>query len=91
MRSLTVAAKDVHSANELHGALAQFGAELEQAEPDGYCVVVPLRRRTERQIIEVLDAIQAYVTGRNDGPARVDLDGRTYTMHSLRPPEPARG
>jgi hypothetical protein len=80
MRSLTVAAKNLQSAQALHGALAEFDAELQQSEPNGYSVVVSLRG-PERRIVDVLDALQRHVTDRNDGPARVDLDGRKYTMH----------
>jgi hypothetical protein len=80
MRSLTVAAKNLQSAEALHGALAEFDAELKQSEHNGYCVVVSLKG-PERRIVEVLDALQQHVTDRNDGPARVDLDGRRYTMH----------
>ena len=80
MRSLTVAAKNLQSAEALHGALAEFDAELKQSEHNAYCVVVSLEG-PERRIVDVLDALQQHVTDRNDGPARVDLDGRRYTMH----------
>jgi hypothetical protein len=80
MRSLTVAAKNLDSAQQLHSALAEFDAELEQSEHNGYCVVVSLKG-PGRRIVEVLDALQKHVTDRDDGPAQVDLDGRSYTMH----------
>jgi hypothetical protein len=80
MRSLTVAAKNLQSAQALHGALADFDAEMQQSERNDYCVVVSLKG-PERRIVDVLDALQKHVTARNDGPARVDLDGRSYTVH----------
>jgi hypothetical protein len=36
---------------------------------------------TERQLVGVLGGIQAYISVRDEGPARVDLDGRRYTFH----------
>jgi hypothetical protein len=80
LRSLTVAAKNLQSAQALHSALAGFDAELQQSEGNGYCVVVSLKG-PERRIVDVLGALQKHVIDRNDGPARVDLDGRPYTMH----------
>ena len=80
MRSLTVAAKNLDSAQQVYSALSQFGAELQQSKHNGYCVVVSLNG-SDRRIVDVLDALQKHVIDRDDGPARVDLDGRTYTMH----------
>jgi hypothetical protein len=80
LTSLTVAAKNLQSAEALHSALAEFDAELQQSEHNGYCVVVSLKG-PERRIVDVLDTLQKHVADRDDGPARVDLDGRSYTMH----------
>jgi hypothetical protein len=41
-------------------------------------------RGADRGVIEILDALERHVTDRNDGPARVELDGKRYTLHSER-------
>jgi hypothetical protein len=81
MRSLIVEAKSLTSASELCEALAEFKPDLTGNEADGYFVLIPLRG-PDRHVLAVLDAIQNYIESRSDGPARVELDGQRYTMHS---------
>jgi hypothetical protein len=79
MRSLTVEARSLEGARALYSALSPFGPELSGSDENGYRVAVALRG-SDRQVIAVLDAIEGYVSGRSDGPARLELDGRRYTL-----------
>jgi hypothetical protein len=79
MRSLTVEARSLEGARALYGALSPFGPELSGSHENGYRVAVALRG-SDRQVIAVLDAIEGYVSSRNDGPALLELDGRRYTL-----------
>jgi hypothetical protein len=86
MASLTVEARSLEGAHGLCSALSSFGPELSGSDENGYRVVVALRG-SDRQVVAVLDAIEGYVSRRNDGPARLELDGRRYTLaaRSARP------
>jgi hypothetical protein len=79
MRSLSVEASSLESARALHSALAEFHPELSGSEDEGYRVTVELGS-FDRKVISVLDAIEEHVSIRNDGAARINLDGRTYTL-----------
>jgi len=79
MRTLTIEARSLESACGFVGALSAFDAKLIQ-EVDGYFVEVAIRG-SNRRIMDVLNALEAYVTRREGGAAVVDLDGRRYTMH----------
>lgn len=80
MRSLTIDARSLQSAQALYNALSSFLPELIGDDQSGYRVTVPLGT-SDRQIIEILDAIERHVTERDSGPARVELEGRQYTLH----------
>jgi hypothetical protein len=56
--------------------LEGFEAELVENEDGHYQVQVSLDG--DRDIGNVLGAIDTHVTERADGPARLDLDGRRY-------------
>jgi hypothetical protein len=79
MKSLTVEARSLQGARALYSALSPFSPELSGSDENGYRVAVALRG-PDRQVIAVLDAIERYVSTRNDGPARLELDGRRYTL-----------
>jgi hypothetical protein len=79
MASLTVEATSLETARGLYSALSSFGPELSGSDESGYRVVVALRG-SDRHVVAVLDAIEGYVSRRKDGPARLELDGRRYTL-----------
>jgi hypothetical protein len=81
MRAITVEAKNLDSARLLHAALSRFHPELLGSDDEGYRVSVELRNN-DRDIVPVLDAIERYVSERASDPARIELDGRQYTMHA---------
>jgi hypothetical protein len=80
MRSLTVDAKTRESADALYAALSAFRAEITGGDGDGYRVTVELRN--DREVVSILDVLMRHVSDRSDGPARVGLDGRKYTLHA---------
>lgn len=82
MRAITIEAKSVGSARRLYNALIEFHPELAGSEDDGYRVSVELGS-SESRLIDVLTAIEQYVTEANSGPARIDVDGRRYTLHAV--------
>ena len=69
------------SAREMLVVLSPFEARL--VEMDARDVIV-VDLAGDVQIVEVLNALQRYVTERADGAARMDFNGRSFTMH----PEP---
>jgi hypothetical protein len=81
MRAFTVEAKSLESACSLRGALSQFRAELTGSDEEGYRVTVDLGE-SDREVIAVLNVIETHVSARNDGLARVELDGRPYLLHT---------
>ncbi len=89
MRALTVEARSLESARGLYDALARFHPQLGGSDEQGYRVTVELGS-FNRQVVAVLNAIEEYVSNRDEGAARVELDGRTYTVHAAEagsPPE----
>jgi hypothetical protein len=81
MQMLTIAAASPQSARALVDALSEFQVELLERKYGRRDIVVELGG-SDREIIDVLSAIEAYVTQRRDGPARIELNGRSYTMHA---------
>jgi hypothetical protein len=81
MRAITVEAKSLESARDLYTALFAFRPALTGSDEQGYRVTVELGSGSDRQIIAILDALEEHVTERASGPARIELDGRRYTMH----------
>jgi hypothetical protein len=77
MDSLVLHAVSRESARGFCAALAEFGATLVEAE-GRYQVAIPLSG--DREIIAVLNSLEKYVTQRGDGPARLELGGRNYTL-----------
>jgi hypothetical protein len=83
MRAITIEAKSVGSARRLYNALIEFHPELAGSEDDGgYRVSVGLGS-SESRIVDVLNAVEEYVVEGNTGPARVNVDGRRFTLHAV--------
>jgi len=80
MRAFIVEARSLESARALHDALSDFRADLSGSEETGYRVTVELGTNDHR-VLEVLGAVQQFVSDRRDGPAQVELGGRRYTVH----------
>jgi hypothetical protein len=78
LKRLTIEAADLESARGLCRALAGFDAKLEEDE-HGVCLVI-VTIESDRDIVEVLGAIERHIRGRNGGPARIGLDGNRYVM-----------
>jgi hypothetical protein len=86
LRAINIEAKSLESARALYAALSKFDPELVGNKDDGYRVSIDLGGG-DSQIVAVLDALETHVTERAGGPARVELDGRHYTLHG-EPPIP---
>jgi hypothetical protein len=80
MQSLIVEATSHDSAQALYEALIGFEREVSGSDEEGYRVAVTLGG-ADQEVIAVLAAIQKHVSEHRDGPARLDLDGRNYTVH----------
>ena len=87
MRAITVEAESVGPARSLYNALIEFHPELSGSEDKGYRVSVELGT-SESRILDVLGAIEDFVTEANSGPASIDVGGRRYTMHAVLPEPP---
>jgi len=81
LRSLSIEARSLQSAQALYSALSSFLPELEGDDERGYRVTVPLTTN-DKQVIEILDAIEQHVTERGKEPARVEIEGHHYTLHA---------
>lgn len=78
MDSLVLHPVSLESARGFCAALAEFGATLVEGENGRYQVAIPLSG--DREIIAVLNSLERYVTRRGDGPARLELGDRSYTL-----------
>jgi hypothetical protein len=78
MQTLTIGPASLERARAMLESLRGFEAELVESEDGRYKLQVSLDG--DRDINRVLGAIDAYVTERGDGPARLDLDGRRYLI-----------
>lgn len=81
MESLVIHAVSLESAEGFCAGLSAFDPKLTEAEPGRYEVGIPLRG-SDRAIVAVLNALEDYVTHRGNGPARIEVYGRRYTMHA---------
>jgi hypothetical protein len=86
MQSLTIEAVTPDTAFALRDALSGFRAELRVTEEGRSYVEVTLGQN-DRKFVEVLNAIEDYVTRRAAGPAQIGLNGREYALHAV--PAPA--
>jgi hypothetical protein len=82
MRAITVETTSVGPARSLYNALLDFYPELTGSEDECYRVSVELGS-SESRVLDVLSAIERYVTEADDGPASMTVDGRAYTMHAV--------
>ena len=81
MESLVIHAASRESAEAFCAALSEFDPKLTVGE-NGRCQVeIPVARSNQKTLAAV-NALEAYVSTRSDGPARLDLDGQQYTLHA---------
>ena len=80
MQTLTIRAVSPQSARALLHALSEFHVELAKADGRRELTVTFSH---EREIVAVLHVLAQYVNERETGPARISLEGRDYTMHSV--------
>lgn len=80
MQTITIEAASAESAPDLYVVLARFGADLRDTDDGRRFIDVDVSGDCD--IVEVLNAIEHYVTHRNDGAARVAFDGRSYTLQA---------
>ena len=85
MQTLTIKAVTLESARGFMSGLGGFRAELSKGEDGSYLVEITLGGG-DREITALLNALENYVTHRNQGPAEVGLAGRTYELHPTNPP-----
>ena len=81
MQTLTIRAATPESARGLYEALSEFDVELHAGE-DGRSRVEVRLGGGDREIVDVLNAIERHVAERNGGPARIRLNERDYTLHA---------
>jgi hypothetical protein len=79
MQTLTIDAATADSAAALYSALSAFRTELVEWE-GRYRVEVSLGR-SDREVVDVLNAIERFVNERHTGSARIKLNGHDYTLH----------
>jgi hypothetical protein len=79
VQGLTIEGKSIESTRGFCDALSAFHAELIKDSDGRYRVAVQLT--SNGQIIDVLNALEQHVTERDTGLARLELDGRRYTLH----------
>lgn len=80
MESLEIHAASRESAEGFRDALKEFDVKLVGSEDGRYRVEIPLAGHDTKKIIAALNALEAYVTQRGDGPARVELGGHPYLV-----------
>jgi hypothetical protein len=80
MRALTIEAGRLVAAHGLYNALSEFHPELGGDAAEGHHITVELGN--DVRVAVVLDAIQDHITARNDGPARMQLEGHHYTFRA---------
>jgi hypothetical protein len=67
-------------------ALSGLHPRLVVGEEGRYRVEIPLGGG-DRQVLQALRTIEAYVSARGDGPARLDLGAQRYTLHPQTRPD----
>lgn len=81
MQTITIEGATPESALALYQALACFRADLRETD-DGRSFIDVELRAGDREIVDVLNAVEDYVTHRHDGPARLAFNGHDYTLHA---------
>jgi hypothetical protein len=87
MQSLTIEAATPDTAFALRDALSEFRAEL-RVTVDGRSYVEVTLGQSDLEIVEVLNAIEDYVTQRAAGLAgreRIAFNGRKHALHVVPP------
>jgi len=79
MRNLIIDAASFESAQGFFEALSAFGPSLVVTEDGTYQVWISMEA-SNRRVIETLNAVENHVIERGSGPARLELDGRSYLM-----------
>ena len=79
MRTLWIEAASREAADSLSAALVAFRPDVLDQDVENPVVRVQVSGGND-EIVALLNAIQAYVTSRAQGPAVIGLDGRTYVM-----------
>jgi len=79
MQRITIHAATAYSARAMVAALCEFDSEM-SAVDRCYEVTVRLRGR-DGEIVDVLNALELFVTERESGPAHIDFEGHEYTLH----------
>jgi len=85
MESFDIHAVSRESAEGFCAALKEFDAKLVETDEGRYLVEIPLTGGDTKKIIAALNALEAYVTQRGHGPARVELGGRRYLVDAATP------
>ena len=85
MQTITIEAVTPDSAFELRNALSEFRAELRVTE-DGRSYVEVTLGQSDREVLEVLYAIEDYVTQRAADPALTGVTGREAALHAVPAP-----
>jgi hypothetical protein len=85
MQTITIEAVTPDSGFELRNALSGFRAELRVTE-DGRSYVEVTLGRSDREVLEVLYALEDYVTQRAAGPAWTADNGRGVALHAVPAP-----
>jgi hypothetical protein len=86
MQTITIEAVSPDTAFALRNALSGFRAELRVTE-DGRSYVEVTLGQSDREVLEVLYAIEDYVTQRAAGPGWTEVTGREVALHAV--PAPA--
>lgn len=81
MEKLRIQAATPETGREMLAALSEFKAELLESS-DG-CEVVISFGGDDHKIIGVLDVLERYVTERANGPARMELNGKSYVLNPV--------
>jgi hypothetical protein len=84
VKAFIVEARSRESAESLYSLLAAFNPELIGDDGNGYRVSVSLGGR-DQQVVEILNLLERHVNERRDGPARLQVGERRYTMHPDHP------
>jgi hypothetical protein len=80
VESLVIHAASRESAEGFSSALSGLHPRLVEGEEGRIRVEIPLGGGN-RQVLQALRMLEAYVSARGDGPARLDLGDQHYTLH----------
>ena len=80
MESLTIHAVSRESAEGFYAGLSEFEPKLIEREHGRCDVEIPLHG-SDRAVVAILNALEAYVTERS-AAARIEIYGRRYTMRA---------